>query len=514
MVVYATITGKTQRIMKERNGRTYVYERTPYYDPIIKNTKYRYRYIGKYVDGKVTTVRSVLPRASIVYGPFIPMLDIVKECGIKRLLDKYLTEDESNAILSLAIAKVVRPLPLRSIGSWYEGTYLSKAFPADMSSQRVSELLDKIGASFLYRDFSTDLIDEWKPSGSLFYDLTTIPSYSIAPIFEYGHAKDHPGLEEINFSLVLEKKRRIPISFEIYPGSVPDVVTLQRMIEFLSELMDNVLIILDRAFFTLHNISLLQKTKFIVAASLQRREVKTAFSKAYRSVDRADNVLLYQDRTIFCQPVHMKIEDVDMDGFFYHDPERESHERTDFHRNLAQRRESIEKLEVRRGVRRTIEGTAGDYLRYITYRIGNGGITTGARNKAISAHENRMGRFILVSNAGLSALECLSIYRERDSIEKAFRSLKTDLDVFPLREHKESTVKGMLFVFFLSMIIRSILLRAMGSSKLSRKYSIESMLIELEKLHMIEDQAGSLREIERTRKQKDILDALSSISWW
>ncbi|MGC8618104.1 MAG: IS1634 family transposase, partial [Thermoplasmata archaeon] len=143
-----------------------------------------------------------------------------------------------------------------------------------------------------------------------------------------------------------------------------------------------------------------------------------------------------------------------------------------------------------------------------------GHITTRARNKAISAHENRMGRFILVSNAGLSALECLSIYRERDSIEKAFRSLKTDLDVFPLREHKESTVKGMLFVFFLSMIIRSILLRGMDSSKLSRKYSIESMLIELEKLHMIEDQAGSLREIERTRKQKDILEALESISWW
>ncbi|MGC8563034.1 MAG: hypothetical protein ACP5NO_07595 [Thermoplasmata archaeon] len=147
MVVYDTITGKTQRIMKERNGRTYVYERTPYYDPVIRNTKYRYRYIGKYVDGKVTMVRSVLPRASIVYGPFIPMLDIVKECGMKRLLDKYLTEDESNAVLSLAIAKVVRPLPLRSIGSWYEGTYLSKAFPADMSSQKISQLLDKIGTS-------------------------------------------------------------------------------------------------------------------------------------------------------------------------------------------------------------------------------------------------------------------------------------------------------------------------------------------------------------------------------
>jgi hypothetical protein len=56
-----------------------------------------------------------------------------------------------------------------------------------------------------------------------------------------------------------------------------------------------------------------------------------------------------------------------------------------------------------------------------------------------------MGRFLLVNNANISSME------------------------------------------YLSMIIRSVLLRAMDSTKLSRKYSIESLLIELEKLHMIVD---------------------------
>ncbi len=40
------------------------------------------------------------------------------------------------------------------------------------------------------------------------------------------------------------------------------------------------------------------------------------------------------------------------------------------------------------------------------------------------------------------------------------------------------------------------------------------MFLELEKLYMIEDQNGEFRELERTRKQKDILEALDSISWW
>lgn len=222
---------------------------------------------------------------------------------------------------------------------------------------------------------------------------------------------------------------------------------------------------------------------------------------------------VYKGEPIFCQQVSFSIEDVNLKGYFYHDPKREADERSDFHRKLREKRSQIEKLQVRKGLRRTIENIAGSYLRCISYGVENGHIVTKARDNAISAEENRMGRFLLVYSGEYSASDCLSSYRERDRIEKAFRSLKTDLDVFPLREHTESTVRGILFIFFLSMIIRSALLRAMDSTKLSRKYSIESLLIELEKLHMIVDQSGSLRELERTKKQKDILEALSSISW-
>jgi hypothetical protein len=54
----------------------------------------------------------------------------------------------------------------------------------------------------------------------------------------------------------------------------------------------------------------------------------------------------------------------------------------------------------------------------------------------------------------------------------------------------------------------------MQSFRLKERYSIERMLLELEKLHMMEDQNGSTKELERTRKQKDILEALEKISWW
>ena len=165
-------------------------------------------------------------------------------------------------------------------------------------------------------------------------------------------------------------------------------------------------------------------------------------------------------------------------------------------------------------MRETIESIASNYGKYFTWRIEDSKIKTRAKNNAISAAENRMGRFLLVYNGEYTPLECLSIYRNRDSIEKAFRMLKTDMDIFPMRVRKESTIRGMLFVFFISLIIRTALMRGMVSSGLMKKYSLEKMLLELEKLHVVEDANGSMSELERTRKQKDILDALEKVSWW
>ena len=514
MVVYTIITASKQIVKKPVNGRIYVYERTPYYDKTIKNTKYHYKYIGTEINGKTKRIRSTLPRRSLIYGPFIPLLKITESIGLMEMLHRYLTEDECNRVIALAISKIVRPLPQNSISTWYDGTYLSVVIPANISSQRNSELMEKIGSSDLYRRFSLDLIRKLNPESSLLYDITSIPSYSVAPIFEYGHSKDHDELEQINFSMLMEKRRGIPLYYELYPGSIPDIVTLKRTIEYLSPRIREMEIILDRGFFSVDNLRLVSKMKYTMAASIVRKEVKALFSSATRTVDRADNVIMYDGNPIFCQKVSFQIEELNLTGYFYHDPKREAEERSDFHRRLKEKREMIEKMQVRKGLRRSIENTAGSYIRYISYSVDNGHTTTKAKDNAISAEENRMGRFLLVYRGEYSALECLSLYRQRDAIEKAFRVLKTDLDLFPLRDHKEPTIRGTMFVFFLSLIIRTALLRGMQSSRLNEKYSIERMLLELEKLHMMEDQNGNMRELERTRKQKDILEVLERISWW
>lgn len=77
-----------------------------------------------------------------------------------------------------------------------------------------------------------------------------------------------------------------------------------------------------------------------------------------------------------------------------------------------------------------------------------------------------------------------------------------------------STVRGSAFLFYLSLLIRSALRRGKESIKLNGKYSIERMFLKIEKLHIIDDQNGELKNIGRTKKQKDMINPLNSVSWW
>ncbi len=503
--------GSPQTVKKVKNGATYYYERTPKYDPKTRNTSYKYRYLGKDMDGKIGKVRVTLPRRSYIYGSFLPLIRVMDTLHLSDILTPLAGKKRSAEILALAMSKVVRPLPMKSIPVWMEGTHLPDLLHVDLSSPGISRLLDRIGESDLYRSFSKHFISYIKPEGSLLYDITTVPSYSSLAMFEYGHAKDHPDLPQLNLSIVMEKKRFLPISFETYSGSIPDIVTLKRMVTDLG--IEGIEFILDRGFFSLDNLRMLSGHDYIIAAVYSRKEVKAAFSSAMKTLDRADNAILYEGRTMFCLRLSFRMEELDLMAYLYHDPERETEERMNFHRTLMQKREEIEKLQVRKGLGTAISAIAGSYMKYISYTVKEGKIVTRARNNAITAAENRMGRFMIVYSGDHDPVTCLSMYRQKDAIEKAFMMLKTDLDLFPLRARKPSTVSGTIFVLFIALIMRSMIVRAMNLSGLAKKYSVERMFLELEKLQIIKKDDGTFEELERTKKQRDILTALEKISW-
>ncbi|MEM4058684.1 MAG: hypothetical protein QXZ12_08200 [Thermoplasmata archaeon] len=88
---------------------------------------------------------------------------------------------------------------------------------------------------------------------------------------------------------------------------------------------------------------------------------------------------------------------------------------------------------MRIGVIDRIKEIASIYSKYLQLSVKDNKIITKSKEKAISAIERRMGKFILVYKGNYTGLECLKYYRERDNIEKAFKILKDDFEIFPLR---------------------------------------------------------------------------------
>jgi transposase len=69
----------------------------------------------------------------------------------------------------------------------------------------------------------------------------------------------------------------------------------------------------------------------------------------------------------------------------------------------------------------------------------------------------REGFFCLVSNKDLTLPEALSIYRQKDTIEKIFNSLKNEIDIQPLRVWSELSIYGALLIGFLAQLFISLI---------------------------------------------------------
>jgi transposase len=87
--------------------------------------------------------------------------------------------------------------------------------------------------------------------------------------------------------------------------------------------------------------------------------------------------------------------------------------------------------------------------------------------------------------------------------------MKNDVQSLPLNTNKDSTTRGFIFVCFIGLIIRTRLLNMMRETKIIEDYTVQSLLLELEKIRKIELQNGKVIVTELTRKQKQIVEKLN-----
>jgi hypothetical protein len=129
------------------------------------------------------------------------------------------------------------------------------------------------------------------------------------------------------------------------------------------------------------------------------------------------------------------------------------------------------------------------------------------RKNAVSQAVNKMGKSILLYRGEFSWVECLSLYRSKDVVE-GFDVLKNDIDLTPANLRTNSSLRGYLFVAFLALILRMKLMRMMIDAGLNKRYSVEGLFTELEKIKVMILPDGEKATTEISKKQREILDAL------
>lgn len=513
--------------IKKINGKEYWYEDIPYYDKEKKQIRHKSKYLGKNIDGKPVKVREQIaknpkalttspPKRSYNYGELVPLLDIIKELHFEDYLDGMFNEMEKDILLTICINRIVRPTAMHNVKTWYEGSALSLDFPElSITSQNISELFKKIGESSIPSIFMEKMMGNLGTKSTLMYDITSLSSYSkLIELLEYGYSRDNPSLPQVNMSMILDKDLGIPVMYDIYPGSIVDVTTLNNTIKKVEACgVNDYTLVMDRGFFSRDNLEQLvaNKVSFIMPATLMLAEVKELMSKAQKEVVNPKYLQKYEKNPIFSKPITLSLTENTVNGYCYYDPKREQDEKNVFYTRLYDVMENIQKTAVQswRFPAAAFKERAKGMAKYFKWELVDNHFKVEVRQNAVAQIVNRMGKFIIFYNGNFDWVHCLSTYRERDSIEKNFNMLKNELDMLPLNTQKESTTKGFIFVNFLSLIIRMRLLNRMRETDLIKKYTIEKLLLELEKLKKVELADGEVILTETTRKQRDIIKILN-----
>jgi len=127
-------------------------------------------------------------------------------------------------------------------------------------------------------------------------------------------------------------------------------------------------------------------------------------------------------------------------------------------------------------------------------------VSTEAVNKA----KRYFGFFALMTNETMDATTALELYRNKDVVEKAFGNLKERLNMRRTLVSAEKCLDGKLFVEFVALIYLSYIKKQMQDTNLFKKYTLQSVLDQLDVIECFESTGKKRRIGEVLSKQKEI----------
>lgn len=502
----------------KKTGVTYVYESTSYWDKEKRQPRNQRVCIGKLCDGQFIPSKRLEPEQAAVRDPKVVasaeiigssiILDTIAErLGLKKLL-KSCFPDQHQHILTMAYYLTSRSGALSHCETWTK-TH-APGLTASLSSPHISKILGGITLNDK-QHFFKQWMKQLSPEDCLCYDITSISSYAESNEYvRYGYNRDGEALPQINLAVLFGQKNHLPMYYQVLPGSITDVSTLQNLVKTFKALDVNPMhYVMDRGFYSKKNIDTLvaARHKFTVSVPLSNKWAQKTIDDIYEEIQDPTGYRQIDDEAIY---VHSRLYPWGSKNrrcylHLYYNSYKRALAVDRFNKKLIGYKAE---LESGKQVKEHSEAYSAFFIIKTTQKRGT---TVSYNTQAVRQYINQYAGFqVLLSNAIKDPVEAFQIYRDKDVVEKCFDDLKNTLDMNRLRMHSSETVAGRLFVQFIAAICISALRQEMRISGLIKKYTSRELLDEMETLMKIKytSKYGHILT-ETTKAQREILKSLN-----
>ena len=481
---------KTSVIKKpQKNGDTYILERRTIYDPEKKYTKVlSTKLIAKIPKGSEIPVptrpkrgKNSIPdtKTEIVTAKrdHVGMMEIIEHIGSTSGIDNaiYASTDMATAQKVISLARYLLATNGQSFPGILTWQYNHPLPYEDGITEDVyHNLFVQLGTDeSLQQSFFRHRCASLSASDALAYDSSTISTYSENQNeARYGFNKAHDGLKTIKLLTLYSIENRQPVAFTKQPGNLPDVTSITNAINQLSALgVHKAEIITDNGYYSEQNFAelLLAGFDFITLAKTSVRWIRPEIDNQREALDGFKSVCPFDPSThgvcvLLMHDFERKrkyashksgAQKGDVETFrrriylnIYFNHSRQSADKAAFEADLFELKTLLE------------SGTPVDELpdlsqakvkKYFSIKIWGGKLTVVPNNKAIANANKYHGYFVLVSNREKDPFECLRKYRKRETIESFFEAGKQHADGSRVRVWNTDTLRGRMFVQFVSL---------------------------------------------------------------
>lgn len=331
---------------------------------------------------------------------------------------------------------------------------------------------------------------------------------------EYGHAKDNPDLPQVNMSLGYNQTGNKPLFYSLYPGSIIDNTECEKMVERAKYYeCENMGFILDRGYFSIKNIRYFERNgyDYILMTKGNAGFVQEAVEEC-QAILRNGYTNYIGEHELYGMTLEKDLFGTGKTEYVhvYYDGIQAEKEKIIINGRYKKMDEIMEE-KVQRKTQRKEDVKA--YEGYYKVRFDDNGylLAYQRKEKKIKEMVNKVGYFVIITSKKMDAAEALSIYRDRDAVEKTFRMEKSYLGFDVFRVHDTEKLESKVFISFVALILRNEIYQALKPMyKKNRKdNTVPKVIREYERLGItkLSDNKYHVR-YSLTSRQKKILGAV------